>query len=159
MRNFLLLTVLSFFFTSCEPECSAEPSCIGPPEGMFVEGTTNFSIAPGIVEEDENGSFQIFAHLDSAIIYRGTENLNIEKFYHWIDVGENPVILSIDFFYDDEMISIHTGEFVFRQTGEEFANGGYLLGIIKEQDTFTVQVDRASQDLIDGVCNDTPISC
>ena len=159
MRKITLVLLSALIFANCDPECSVEASCIAPPEGTFKQGITNLAILPAIIEESESGSFENFSYLDSAIVYAGDQKITIGQFYTWIAIGENSSVDSIDFHYDEELVAIRQDNFEFTNTESSFTNGGYLLGVMKKLETFNLSIDRASQDLIDGICNDTPVIC
>lgn len=155
MQRLVLILVSTLIFTNCEPECSASPSCIAPPEGTFQIGKTNLAISPTIFEEFEPSSFRTFAILDSAVVHTGSGDVTIKQFYHWVEIGETPAISSIDFHYGEETTTIEEENFEFQGAEMSFVDGGYVLGATKEDEAFVVRVEKASQDLIDGVCNDT----
>ncbi|MEP1096781.1 MAG: hypothetical protein ABJG78_16810 [Cyclobacteriaceae bacterium] len=155
MQKIMSILVLSFIFISCEPDCSASPSCIAPPEGTFEDGKTNLAVSPSIIEEVEPSSFQDFTLLDSVVVHIGNEDIIIKQFYHWVTVEEDAAISSIDFHYGEESTTVKKKNFEFRGMEESFGDGGYILGAVKEEEMFFISVEQASQDLIDGVCNDT----
>ncbi|MEP5611239.1 MAG: hypothetical protein ABJP45_03270 [Cyclobacteriaceae bacterium] len=155
MQRLLILLFLAIIATGCEPECLSSPSCVAPPDGVFQEGKTNVAISPNILEEVVANSFQEFAMLDSAVVRTSDGDFTIRQFYYWIAVGENAIITAVDFYYGENTTSILKEDFVFGNSEQTFTNGGYFLGAIKEGANFALRVEPASQDLIDGICNDT----
>ncbi len=158
MNKLLLIFVVIILFPSCEPECNVSSSCIPPPEGAFQSGEINVAVFESILEEFEPNSYQSVGTLDSIIIYTSLNNLTVIDFYRWESITNESSITSIDIFYEEKMEKLELGDFMFDETESTFIDGGYLFTVIKSASETKLKVQKASQDLIDGVCNDT-IDC
>lgn len=159
MQKLLIFLAIIITLPACDPDCSSSPSCIAPPDGSFQNDAINLAIYENILEEVETNSYQSVGFLDSVIVRTSRGDLSVSDFYRWEAITEGSSITSIDFYYDEKSESLEVVDFVFNNTEQEFTSGGYLLTIIKTSEDFALRIDRASQDLIDGVCNDTFVSC
>ncbi len=154
MRALIFFLAAISLFVRCE-ECSSSASCIAPPDGSFEEGLVNLAVFGNILEEVESNSYQSVGLIDSLVVHTSIGGVTILNFYQWQALTQGSTITSIDFYFEEKLEHLDTEEFSFKNTEAEFSEGGYLLTVIKASEDFLLQIERASQDLVDGVCNDT----
>lgn len=147
MRTILLLLLAAVIF-SCNGDCESSASCIGPPEGTFVDGELNLALGGNIVSKNTDGSYNTEALIDSIQV----SDLLIKSFYTWYQVPNPVSITSITVYSEETEIVLQASDFF------PINDGGYIATVIKTGDVYTVEGSIASQDLIDGVCNDV-IGC
>ncbi|WP_425389618.1 hypothetical protein [Ekhidna sp.] len=146
MKNLFFLCLLIVSLSGCNDEGCAAASCIAPPNGEFASDEYNIAIYESI----SDGSNQI--RIDSVILAAGV-NIVIKDFYTWV-VVENPDEVS--------SLTLYSGEnqYIVNDALPEISNRlkGYLIGFVKDGETILINGVEASEDLINGVCNDT-INC
>lgn len=147
MRTFLLVLLSAAIF-SCENNCKDSASCIGPPEGTFEEGQFNIALGGNIVVKNSDGSYSGEALIDSIQV----GDVLIKAFYTWYQVDDPANVNSIIVYSEENEILIEGADLF------PILEGGYIATVIKTSDVYTVEGSIASQDLIDGVCNDV-IGC
>lgn len=155
MKKLLIIALTIVSLSGCDPECTSSASCVAPPDGVFESKAINIAVSENILEEFEPSSFRSVGELDSMIVNSSTEKLKILDFYQWIALGNESTITSIDIYYEEKPDNLTVDDFLFENTESSFTTGGYLLTIIKSDEKVQLQILRASQDLVDGVCNDT----
>ena len=155
-RYFIILSFIILSF-ACEDEKECDSaSCLASPEGIFNSGKVNLAIYGFVLEEQSNGSFEVVLTLDSVVV-ETTDSFLIKSFYTWVSIEDPENIRSFILYGSGEEIIIEN------QISLAFSpdkTNGYLLTFIKENDDYFPKVDEASEDLINGVCNDViDISC
>ena len=157
MKKLLVILTTVIFLPGCDLNCSSSASCAPPPDGTFTSEAVNIAVSESILEEFEPSSYRSVGILDSVIVNTSVNEITILDFYQWAAIAESS-IASIDIYYEEKSENLVVADFLFENTESTFTAGGYLLTFIKSSGETQLQIVRASQDLVDGVCNDT-IDC
>ncbi|WP_420317272.1 hypothetical protein [Ekhidna sp.] len=140
MKRLLLLSIPILILIGCsETEC-ARASCLAPPSGTFNRSEYNIAIYEVMTEGDERIT------IDSVSI---NGSLMVKDFYTWIAI-ENPDQVTTFTLYSgdtqyvaNDMLADITGDLK-----------GFIFGFVKNGDSIVIEGGEASEDLINGVCND-----
>lgn len=145
-------------FASCGELCNSSATCIGPPEGNFVDGKVNLAFYEVVSERLSDGSNEVALTLDSVIV-NSMEARVISQFYSWSSLEQSDLITSIDLYSGETIISIPEEDFIFLEGSPEFTEGGYLLWFNKQDEAYSTIISPVTQDFIDGICNDVITDC
>ena len=158
MQKFLVLLAIVILLPGCDSECFSSATCIAPPDGTFQSEAINIAVNQSVLEEFEPNSYQSVGLLDSLVVHATQNDVTIVDFYEWVAIPEGSSITSVDIYYSEKSENIETEAFLFQSTESAFATGGYVLTVIKTSEETRLQIVRADQSWIDGVCNDV-IDC
>ncbi len=156
MKKLLVILSSVLLLPGCD-NCTTSASCAPPPDGTFKSEAVNVAVSENILEEFEPSSYRSVGILDSLIVNTTSSKVTIFDFHKWTAIEES-AITSIDIYYEEKSENLEGARFSFENTESTFSAGGYLLTFVKSSGETQLQIVRASQDLIDGVCNDT-IDC
>ena len=154
MKKLFTALFVTLIFTQCgqDQDC-VSAVCIAPPTGAFTPEELNIAIEENVLQQSSEG-FEVAFLLDSVLI-TGSQLKMVRNFYSWIII-DDPESISGFILYSGEEIFAFTKEDVIPDLKDGLR--GYVFGFIKNGGDFTIDGYQASEDLINGVCNDT-IDC
>ncbi len=147
-KKSLTLLIFLTILIACNQDACVSASCIAPPNGTFVNGVLNLAIGSSVLEKSEDGSYINLFEIDSVSINSSI----IKEFYTWFQVEMPSSINSMIIYSGTQEIQVESESFF------PISSGGYIMSFIRGEETFSIKGEEASQDLINGVCNDV-ITC
>ncbi|SNS45053.1 hypothetical protein SAMN05421640_0196 [Ekhidna lutea] len=152
MRKVIIVLFFWILIIGCGNSDCISASCIAPPEGTFNSSEYNIAIFP-LIESTGNQQARTQSDRMDSVIVHSDQDIVVREFYTWVAIPKPENVTSF---------TLYVGEDSFEVSGflpsltEDLK--GYLIGFLNEDESIKMVGEQASEDLINGVCNDT-INC